>query len=222
MKSDAQADAPSTHAAVLLAAGGSLRLGRPKQLLQRDGVPMVRRVLELLRQTRPRQLIVVLGGYAHAVQEALGDVDGPGEGLVSNASWRSGLGGSIGIAIAALRAHDGPLLVTGCDQPALSLQHLQGLLQGAAASTSGCAATRHGDGVGSPAVLSPAMLSPASQRQTTRPQGDRGFGAQLSALGTGALLVLEVPELQFDLDTEEDVRAAVERGWLDPGATRAE
>lgn len=211
-----QAEGQPTHAAVLLAAGGSLRLGRPKQLLQRDGTPLVRRVLELLRQTRPRQLVVVVGGYAQQVRQALGELDGAGEGLASNAAWRSGLGGSLGIAIAALRAHEGPLLVTGCDQPALTATHLRDLLAGAAVASSGCAATRHGNGAGSPAVLSAAMT-----RLAGRLEGDRGLGAQLSALEPGSCFVLEAPELQFDLDTAVDVRAAIGRGWLDVESTPA-
>ena len=51
------------HVAVLLAAGGSTRLGQPKQLLTRDGEPLVRRMARLLSHTSPRRLYVIVGAH---------------------------------------------------------------------------------------------------------------------------------------------------------------
>jgi molybdenum cofactor cytidylyltransferase len=54
------------HAALLLAAGESRRLGTPKQLLPFHGEPLVLRAARALR-TRPSALYVVVGARANEV-----------------------------------------------------------------------------------------------------------------------------------------------------------
>ena len=52
----------SAHDAVVLAAGGSRRLGQPKQLLTRDGETLVHRGVRLAMETAPRRLLVIVAG----------------------------------------------------------------------------------------------------------------------------------------------------------------
>ena len=61
----------------MLAAGGSTRLGFPKQLLRRAGEPLVSRAVRLAADTAPDRLVVLLGGYRDAVAAAL--TSAPGE-----------------------------------------------------------------------------------------------------------------------------------------------
>ena len=195
------------HAAIVLAAGGSARLGSPKQLLTRAGEPLVRRALRLVLDTRPSRTLVVTGHGSDAVAAALA-------GLVfervENARWRDGLSSSLALAAEALAAHDGPTLVVLCDQPALDADHLGGLIERAANAESHCAATYCGDMLGAPAVVSAVLL--ASARGLG---GDRGLGAMLRALPSASVAQLEAPELALDLDTPDDVAEARRRGWVD-------
>ena len=69
------ADAPRVVAGILLAAGAATRMGRTKQLLPVDGVPMVRRAAETLRAAGCAPLIVVTGHDADAVEAALDGLD---------------------------------------------------------------------------------------------------------------------------------------------------
>jgi hypothetical protein len=55
--------------------------------------------------------------------------------------------------------------------------------------------------------------------QARMPGGDRGLGEQLRELPRTAIFVLDAPELGFDLDNEDDVRAAIARGLPDAAAT---
>lgn len=197
------------HAAVILAAGGSTRLGQPKQVLRRDGEALVARVARLVAGTRPARLLVMLGGHADAVASALHGV-APVE-LHRVAAWRSGLAASLVQAGHALQAHDGPVLVTGVDQPALAPSHLRALLEGAARAASGCAAVLHGAAPGAPAVLAAELFA-----QARHLSGDRGFGALLAALPADSLALLDAPELGQDIDTEADLRTAQAAGLLDP------
>ena len=194
------------HVAVVLAAGGSTRLGRPKQLLTRDGETLVHRAARLALASGAARVRVIVGAHADDVVAAVRDL--PVECLV-NPRWNEGLAGSVRVAVDALAAHDHATLLLTCDQPALDLAHVQALLAVARAAPSGSAATRFGDRVGVPAVVAPAVL-----RAARAVQGDRGLRDVLNAAGTG-VIACDAPVLGVDIDTPEDVAEAVSRGWLD-------
>lgn len=194
------------HVAVVLAAGGSTRLGRPKQLLTRDGETLVHRAARLALASGAARVRVIVGAHADDVVAAVRDL--PVECLV-NPRWNEGLAGSVRVAVDALAAHDRATLLLTCDQPALDLVHVQVLLAAARAAPSGSAATRFGDRVGVPAVVAPAVL-----RAARAVQGDRGLRDVLNAAGTG-VIACDAPVLGVDIDTPEDVAEAVSRGWLD-------
>ncbi|QWP78262.1 nucleotidyltransferase family protein [Lysobacter sp. K5869] len=193
-------------AAVLLAAGASRRLGRPKQLLRRDGDTLLRRGARLALDSGAARTLVVLGARAERLR---GELDGLAVEIVINPDWQDGMAASLIAAARALDGFDGAVLVLACDQPALELAHLRALRDGAAAA--GCAATEHAGALGVPALIAPALW-----REATGLRGDRGFGAALAQAHDGAVWRLRAPELELDLDTPGDVEAAIARGWLDP------
>jgi molybdenum cofactor cytidylyltransferase len=196
------------HLAIVLAAGGSARLGRPKQLLTREGETLVHRAARLASETSPERLLVVVGAERDDIARSLHDM--PCE-LIDNPEWREGLGTSLRAAGQAIAAGpEAPVLVLGCDQPALELRHLQALLAGAQTAASRCAATAHGDRFGIPAVVPCDWLADADELT-----GDRGFGARLSVLATGSICALQAPELGLDIDTLDDLREAISLKWLD-------
>lgn len=200
----------SAHAALVLAAGGSRRLGRPKQLLTRDGETLVHRAARLALESGAAYVAVVTGACGDEVSAALDDLtsrEACDVQCVWNTGWASGIAGSLAAAD-ELHDFDGPILILATDQPVLEATHLERLLAGAQSSPSRCAATRHGDRLGVPAVVTAPMLARAN-----RLQGDSGLGAQLTAMRD--VWVLDAPELAHDIDTPEDVDAAVAKGWLD-------
>jgi molybdenum cofactor cytidylyltransferase len=197
----------ATHAAVVLAAGGSTRLGRPKQLLTRDGETLVHRAARLALASGATRVLVIVGAHAEDVAAAVSDL--PVECLV-NARWNEGLAGSVRVAADSLATHAHTTLLLTCDQPALDVAHLEALLEAARLASSGAAATHLGDRVGVPAVVAPAML-----RAARAVQGDRGLRDVLNAAGAG-VAACYAPEMGVDIDTPDDVAMAVSRGWLDP------
>jgi len=192
---------------IVLAGGGSRRLGTPKQLLTRGGETLVHRAVRHAAATHPQRLVVVLGGYCNEVACALADLSCD---HLFNPRWREGLASSLHVAAQGMTGHDGPVLVLGCDQPALEATHLQRLLDGANSSASGCAATVHGTALGSPAVVTRALLQDCGSLY-----GDQGFGGRLSSLSSGSVWRLDAPELQLDIDDAADQLAAIAGGWLD-------
>ena len=167
------------------------------------------RAVRLAAATHPARLVVVTGAHEHEVAAALQviAIDHRLE-LIANPDWTRGLSTSLAVAANALAGVDAPALILVCDQPALQEHHVRALLDGAAHSSAGCAATRHGERLGVPAVVSARLLDSARELR-----GDAGFGARLSALD--GVWTLDAPELALDLDTPADVADAVSRGWLD-------
>lgn len=172
----------------------------------RDGETLVHRAVRLAAATRPERLLVVLGADAARVGASLRGHDCR---IVHNAGWRDGLAGSLRAAAGSISGFAGPVLVLGCDQPALEQAHLAVLLDGAQRSPVHAAATLHAGAPGVPAVV------PGGWFDAFDGTGDHGFGPRLRALPREALCLLDAPELAFDLDTRSDLARAVTRGWID-------
>jgi len=86
-------------AGIILAAGGSTRYGRPKQLLLWHGKPFIRVVAETALSAGLARLVVVTGAHAELVENAL---DGLPLLLVRNQDWQSGQSSSIQVGLRTL------------------------------------------------------------------------------------------------------------------------
>lgn len=191
------------HDAVILAAGGSVRLGRPKQLLTVGGETLVARTVRLVLATFPARTVVVLGAYPEAISAAIP----PGAAEIAvNAAWHTGMASSLQVAAARLAGRDRPVLVTVIDQPALDAACFEALL---AAHDGACdTVSAYGDTLGVPAVLRPSTLAQASGLR-----GDQGFRRLWNAMSPHRV---RADMLAHDLDTNDDVAHAVACGWIDP------
>lgn len=190
------------HDAVILAAGGSRRLGRPKQLLTRDDETLVARVTRLVLATRPERTIVVVGAHGNEVAAALG---GFAVQIVVNELWPTGMASSLRMAAGALAGRERATLVTVIDQPALAARHLTALIE--AHQDDRDTVTAYGDASGVPAILRASTLSRAMELE-----GDTGFRRLWSDT---ELRRVRADELGDDLDDETDLRRAMAAGLVD-------
>ncbi|WP_435824848.1 nucleotidyltransferase family protein [Micromonospora zamorensis] len=101
-------------AGLLLAAGAGRRYGRPKALVELDGVPLVRRGITLLGDGGCTPVHVVLGAGADEVPDL------PGAVPVRHDGWPEGLGSSLRRGLASLPADVPAAVVVLVDQPLLS------------------------------------------------------------------------------------------------------
>lgn len=101
-------------AAVVLAAGMSSRMGRPKQILPLEGVPMLERVLEILRKTSIGKVVVVLGANAAEVKK---HVKFDEELVVVNRRFAEGMSSSLRLGLRHVGKEAKAIIVVLGDQP---------------------------------------------------------------------------------------------------------
>ena len=113
--------------ALVLAAGGSRRLGQPKQLLVFNGETLMARALRLASEAGMAPVFAVLGAQHELISSS---VDLSDAVVVINKDWLQGISTSIvtGLRAVAEQAPESKgVLLLGCDQPRLSLNHLREL-----------------------------------------------------------------------------------------------
>jgi hypothetical protein len=87
------------HAAIVLDACASRRMGRPKQLIQINGTNLIRRTVLVAVATTPSRVLVVVGAHADDVFAAVADLAVEG---VDCAEWEEGMAASLRAGFNAL------------------------------------------------------------------------------------------------------------------------
>jgi len=185
---------------VLLAAGGSRRLGHPKQLLRRQGRPLLLHAMDAALAAAPSApLIVVLG--AHRIRLRLVLRRAASKALVViNPRWAEGLASSLQAGLDSVPRNTRAILVQLVDQPRVDADALRALLNAWRRRPGAPAAARYDNRAGVPAVL------PRSAWRSVRAlRGDSGARALLR--DARALTLVDMPQAAVDLDTQEDVNA---------------
>ena len=183
-------------AGVILAAGGSSRLGRPKQLLSWQGQTLIRRAVQASLALCGAGVTVVTGAFADDVTEALNDCP---VSFVNNPDWQSGMAKSLQVAIMSLRAKkvEG-VLITLCDQPLISVENLACLLNVWQTDRGRPIASSYGNVTGVPAIF-PRTLFPALSELS----GDAGARSVLA--NSSDVISVSMPDAGFDVDTKADL-----------------
>jgi molybdenum cofactor cytidylyltransferase len=113
-------------AAVVLAAGGSSRMGDTNKLLANvGGRPIVRHVVEVLVDLPLEPVVVVVGHQAEAVRAALAGLP---VRFVTHGDWEAGMGTSVSAGVAATADQADAVLVALGDMPWLSADDVRALL----------------------------------------------------------------------------------------------
>jgi molybdenum cofactor cytidylyltransferase len=172
--------------AVVLAAGGSSRLGEPKQLVRLGDENLLERAVRVAREAGCSPVVVVVGASHVEVlgNSVLGDVV-----TVINDKWKEGMASSIQLGVGALSGVDGCVVMT-CDQPAVTVEHLSRLMVGGEVK-----ASRYAGRNGIPAFFPAAVFGDLMELR-----GDKGARELLA----GARFV-ELDGGELDVDTLEDL-----------------
>lgn len=188
-------------AAVVLAAGGSHRMGPgSKLLLPWGGAPLVRASVDAALAAGFEEVGVVVGDEADAVAEALADLP---VRRIDNPRFSEGLSTSVERALewAAGRADAALLLLA--DEPEIEPVVIRRVLDVWRRRPEGACRARYRDRVGHPVIVETRLAGVA--------EGDRGLGHRLDP-GRPDVHEVEVDRpAPADIDTPADYREALAR-----------
>ena len=182
-------------AVVVLAAGASRRLGRPKQLLELDGRPLLQHALDAASAASPAQIVVVLG---HLAPEIRASIDLPaGAAVTVNPEYATGQASSLRAGIDALGDAIGRAVIVLGDQPRVTGEAIRAV----ALAPGPIARATYGGVAGPPRGLRSRALAGAHGGR--RRPGRAGLLVRHAAQVTAVELGGEPPS---DVDTDEDYR----------------
>jgi molybdenum cofactor cytidylyltransferase len=179
---------------LVLAAGGSSRLGRPKQLLDWHGRPLLQHVLGVARDCRFDQLLCVVGDGVRSA------IDFSGVTVVENPALGEGCSSSIAAALSAIDPRCGALVLMLGDQPGVRASTVHALLAGRGAAP--LAVCRYADGRGHPLAFSRELFGELGALH-----GDKAVWKLMDRFAAEVVEVGVDGPVPPDIDTEEDYAA---------------
>jgi molybdenum cofactor cytidylyltransferase len=193
-------------AAIILAAGGSRRLGQPKQLLLHRGETLLARTLRMTQSVTPSP-IVVLGASADEIGPT---VELSSAHIVENPQWEQGIATSIQAGLRFIEENESAatptkgVLILTCDQLNLTQEHLARLMEkfvdeSGAQQSRVIAASAYAGVTGTPAIF-PRALFPNLHALT----GDQGARALLHNAQC-QIVSVKLPGGELDIDSPEDL-----------------
>jgi CTP:molybdopterin cytidylyltransferase MocA len=184
---------------LVLAAGAATRFGRPKQLADLDGIPLLEHALRAMTAAPVGRVVVVLGSTADEIAAA---VDLHGADPIVCARWEEGQSASLACGLAELAGCEAVVVTLG-DQPRVSPDAIRRVIAG----RNGASAVRatYGGEPGHPVLLERDLFE--ALRDVSGDKGARN-------------LLLSVPVLDVpcdDLGGGEDVDTPAELDALRAG-----
>ena len=171
---------------IILAAGGSSRLGQPKQLVQFRGESLLRRAAKIALSAKLQPIVVVLAESSFASEI---------EGLdfVLNPNWREGMGSSIRVGLEKIANQIDGVVILLCDQPLISAEFLDRL----ATTNSALAAAEYDGTIGVPAYFAAEFFEELMAL--------RGGAKKILIQNRSEVEEIPCPEAAMDVDTLSDV-----------------
>ena len=190
---------PIRVACVILAAGGSRRLGRSKQLVPIQGRTLIECAVAAALESHCTETIVVLGAHRAEIEPLLEDLPVT---ITGNPAWEEGMASSIRAGVGAAEKIAPPidaLILTPCDLPGLSSVIIDQLIGAHHETAHPIAASTYGGVLGTPALFHRSLF-PDLLALT----GDTG-ARKLIRSDAGRCMAVDFREGERDIDTEADV-----------------
>jgi len=186
---------------LVLAAGGSSRLGSPKQLLPLGDSTVLGQVLAVARACPFDQRVCVIGGAAAEVRSR---VEFDGFTVVENPAFGDGCSSSIAAALGAVDERSDVLVLMLGDQPGVCADVVSALLTGRADAP--IAVCGYQDGRGHPLAFAREIFGELESMH-----GDKAVWKLLEQHAGEAVEVPIAGPVPRDVDTWEDYRALSRR-----------
>lgn len=193
---------PGPIAGIILAAGMSRRLGRPKQLLKIGAEYIINRVVDAALKSDLDDVTLVLGYRRDEIQAVLGErLKAPRLRLVPNPEYRLGQSRSLYYGVRAVRASFPACMFILADQPLLDSATINLLIDHFQRSDRGiCVPRCHGQ------RKNPTLFSSPYYNRLLSITGDTGARGIIAAHPEDVLFVdVERPTIFLDVDTPKDL-----------------
>jgi len=178
---------------ILLAAGSSSRMGQSKQLLPwREGT-LLTHAAKTAIDSRVGHVFVVLGSNEATHKKSL---EGIPVSIVNNPSWEKGMGSSLKAGLAKARDVSNAVIVMVCDQPFVTTDHLNNIIEHFDKTDQQVVASKYLDAIGVPALFGKSMFD-----ELNSIGDEEGARKVIEKYREVAVVYLKSGE---DLDTPED------------------
>jgi len=180
---------------VILAAGGSRRMGRPKLLQTWKGEPLLRYAVGAALDAGLAPVVVVVGDEAESLRPVIADLPVK---VVVNDGWDAGQSSSVRAGLRVVRAQVEAAVFLLGDMPLVNSELVGALVRKHAETLASIVAPTAGGRRGNPVVFDRSTFDALS-----RIEGDRGGRA---VFGQFEIEAVECePDAFFDLDTPDDL-----------------
>jgi molybdenum cofactor cytidylyltransferase len=185
-------------AAVVLAAGGSIRFGKPKQLAIFQGEPLVRRIVTAAKDAGCAPVVVVVGASAGQITPVLAGLP---VSIIEHPNWSNGLGSSIAVGVMHATRITPDLdaaILLACDQPFVNAATLRRLVQLHLENGKPIVASAYAETLGIPALFDRSCFGDLLQLR-----GDTGAKGVILARRHD-VAPFNFPAAAIDIDTAPD------------------
>jgi molybdenum cofactor cytidylyltransferase len=193
-------DGMSKTGAIVLAAGNSSRLGRPKQLLPYRGQTLLTHTTTEILNAGLHPIVVVTGAFHAEVGDSL---RGQSVDIIFNPAWEEGMASGIVAGLSEiLSAHPDvdAVIIAVCDQPFISSALLSQLVSAHETSAKGIVASAYANSVGTPVLFGRSYFE-----QLLALSGSEGAKKLLKQYPDD-LATIAFPGGDIDIDTGEDAQ----------------
>jgi len=183
---------------VILAAGSSSRLSRPKQLLEFDGVTLLSHATIEAANSNACNVIVVIGAYADLIAN---EIDGDIVYIVKNENWNEGIASSVRLGLDALLKQTPSIdavIFMVCDQPFVTSSLLNDLIAKQRETQKAIVASNYGETIGPPALFHQSLFAELMELK-----GDVG-ARRIIQLHSDEVATVFFPDGKIDIDTQKD------------------
>ena len=149
----------NSYGIILLAAGQSARLGKPKQLLNYKGKTLLAHSLQIAIETQLQPIVTVLGANLDTLKQS---IEPTNTNIVINQEWSEGMASSIRCGIEELlkiAPSIAGVIILVCDQPYVTAKLLTDLVEKHEDSSKPIIASRYNNNIGTPALFDKTIFA---------------------------------------------------------------
>lgn len=185
---------------IILAAGRSQRMGRPKQLLKIGEISLIQHVVNIALNTTYAPIVVVLGSNFELIKKEITDFE---VAPIFNPNWENGMGTSVAAGVEAIQKLNPKLkavIILLVDQPLLQPKLLNDLENLYKVSNKKIVASKYNKTFGVPAIFDQSVFEVLKSLD-----GNKGAKKVIQQfIEKDEVAFVDFREGGFDLDTQKD------------------